>query len=102
MGARWNSTRPTGWNTISRCTRIVCFSTRGSLAKSLGLSPSLSLIHISSAKPKAMSGGQEIGKQLDNGMIAGVNAGKSGVINAVVSAVQEAIAAAQALSLIHI
>lgn len=56
---------------------------------------------VSSAKPKAMSGGQEIGKQLDNGIIAGVNAGKSGVINAMVSAVQEAIAAAQAAAEIH-
>ena len=56
---------------------------------------------VSSAKPKAMSGGQEIGKQLDNGIIAGVNAGKSGVINAMVQTVREAIAAAAAEAEIH-
>ena len=48
-----------------------------------------------------MTGTQEIGLQMDNGIIAGINAGKSGVVNAMVSAVQEAIAAAQAAAEIH-
>lgn len=51
---------------------------------------------VTSAKPKALSGGQEIGRQMDNGIVAGVIAGRSAVINAMVQTVRDAIAAAQA------
>lgn len=51
---------------------------------------------VTSAKPKALSGGQEIGRQMDNGIVAGVIAGRSAVINSIVQTVRDAIAAARA------
>lgn len=51
---------------------------------------------VTSAKPKALSGGQEIGRQMDNGIVAGVIAGRFAVINAIVQTVRDAIAAARA------
>lgn len=56
---------------------------------------------VTSAKPKALSGGQEIGRQMDNGIVAGVIAGRSAVINAMVQTVRDAIAAAAAEAQIH-
>lgn len=56
---------------------------------------------VSTAKPLAQSGGQEIGTQLDNGIVAGITAGRAGVINAMVQTVRDAIAAAAAEAEIH-
>lgn len=56
---------------------------------------------VTSAKPKALSGGQEIGRQMDNGIVAGVIAGRSAVINAMVQTVRDAIAAAATEAQIH-
>lgn len=56
---------------------------------------------VSSAKPLAQSGGQEIGTQMDNGIVAGIAAGRAGVINAMVQTVRDAIAAAAAEAEIH-
>lgn len=48
------------------------------------------------AKTQANTGGREIGLQMDNGITAGIVAGRSGVVNAMVETVREAIAAAAA------
>lgn len=56
---------------------------------------------VSTAKPLAQSGGQEIGTQMDNGIVAGITAGRAGVINAMVQTVRDAIAAAAAEAEIH-
>ncbi|MGN0974519.1 MAG: tape measure protein, partial [Gemmiger sp.] len=56
---------------------------------------------VSTAKPLAQSGGQEIGTQMDNGIVAGIAAGRAGVINAMVQTVRDAIAAAAAEAEIH-
>lgn len=56
---------------------------------------------VSAAKPLAQSGGQEIGTQLDNGIVAGIAAGRSGVVDAMVQTVRDAIAAAAAEAEIH-
>lgn len=48
------------------------------------------------AKTQANTGGREIGLQMDNGIVAGIVAGRSGVVNAMVETVREAIAAAAA------
>lgn len=56
---------------------------------------------VSTAKPLAQSGGQEIGTQMDNGIVAGIAAGRAGIINAMVQTVRDAIAAAAAEAEIH-
>lgn len=53
------------------------------------------------AKTQANTGGREIGLQMDNGITAGIVAGRSGVVNAMVETVREAIAAAAAEAEIH-
>lgn len=53
------------------------------------------------AKTQANTGGRDIGLQMDNGIVAGVVAGRAGVINAMVQTVRDAIAAAAAEAEIH-
>ena len=53
------------------------------------------------AKPQATTGGREIGLQMDNGITAGIVAGRSGVVTAMVQTVRDAIAAAAAEAEIH-